>query len=293
MKRKKGFTLIEIIVVIVIIAILSLILTPSVIGYITNTKESVCNTNFRTIETEYLASSITDTTITLEDIINGYNSNQICSLCDSIEVVTTDDGIEIISCPSNTSLEIDNTNLILDGFINNLSACSAINNKYSKECIENYLGGVKYYNDSKIRSSLLDLYGGSWPIYNSDVLTQINSILAADKNTSIQFDSDSYYKANDGEYYMQTKFLKQNDDGSIDYFNYLSTKETNNEWATNLIHDPKTDTYYFYEEGTFSYRPDEYDKLNIASYNQKTNYDDFILALENTPGITKIKLNLQ
>lgn len=47
---KKAFTLIELIVVIAIVAILALILIPQVTGYIYNSQEAVCVSNFRTLE---------------------------------------------------------------------------------------------------------------------------------------------------------------------------------------------------------------------------------------------------
>ena len=49
--NKKGFTLIELIVVIAILAVLAMILVPSLTGYIGKSKQSVANANARTCYT--------------------------------------------------------------------------------------------------------------------------------------------------------------------------------------------------------------------------------------------------
>ena len=49
MKKKKGFTLIELMAVIAIIAILAAVLVPTVSGYITRSKKTAVITQVRTI----------------------------------------------------------------------------------------------------------------------------------------------------------------------------------------------------------------------------------------------------
>ena len=53
--NKKGFTLIELIVVIAILAILAMILVPSLTGYIGKSKQSVANANARSCYTAGVA----------------------------------------------------------------------------------------------------------------------------------------------------------------------------------------------------------------------------------------------
>ena len=47
--KKRGFTLIELIVVIAILAVLAAILVPSMLGILNNSKESVANANARSV----------------------------------------------------------------------------------------------------------------------------------------------------------------------------------------------------------------------------------------------------
>ena len=53
MKNRKGFTLIELIVVIAILGILALFLVPSFMGYAKDAKQSVCESNMTSIQRAY------------------------------------------------------------------------------------------------------------------------------------------------------------------------------------------------------------------------------------------------
>ncbi|RHM99579.1 prepilin-type N-terminal cleavage/methylation domain-containing protein [Dielma fastidiosa] len=53
MKNRKGFTLIELIVVIAILGILALLLVPSFMGYAKDAKQSVCESNMTSIQRAY------------------------------------------------------------------------------------------------------------------------------------------------------------------------------------------------------------------------------------------------
>ena len=58
MKNKKGFTLIELIVVIAILGILALILVPAFNGYIEDTKTQVASSYAKNVEIAFKASDV-------------------------------------------------------------------------------------------------------------------------------------------------------------------------------------------------------------------------------------------
>lgn len=73
--KKKGFTLIELIVVITILGILVAIAVPSILGYIDEANTAVENANWRTFVSEASLARATDTDSvgTYEDTTAGYS----------------------------------------------------------------------------------------------------------------------------------------------------------------------------------------------------------------------------
>jgi prepilin-type N-terminal cleavage/methylation domain-containing protein len=91
MENKKGFTLIELIVVVAIIAILALILVPQVTGYIDNAKEVVCISNRKQLETAITIGLITGD-INEQDLIDSNG--------EAIDDIATKIGFDISNvCP--------------------------------------------------------------------------------------------------------------------------------------------------------------------------------------------------
>lgn len=66
-RKKSGFTLIELIVVIAILGILALFLVPSFLGYAKDAKEAVCRANMTNIVREYEASAAHNSPASTED----------------------------------------------------------------------------------------------------------------------------------------------------------------------------------------------------------------------------------
>jgi prepilin-type N-terminal cleavage/methylation domain-containing protein len=274
MKIKKGFTLIEIIVVITIIAVLAIILIPLVQGYVSQANQSTCSANFETIERDYLMRSTTDNSITLEEVLNTYvttndieSNNKICPICDEIEVTTSENGTELISCPSNSEVVVDNSTLmkkITSDFMIGLAKCNDIKSNtgsYSDECLLNYLGGKSYFNDGTIRESLLKEYGGTWPEFDNDTIDSINEALLLISGID--------YQLNEDQYYTQPKFLSPSSDGIIKYLQFLSPTDTGyNQWNTDLLYDPQSNKYYVCDD------------LKVGIFYQSMSYSDFLNYVE-------------
>ncbi|WP_373128284.1 competence type IV pilus major pilin ComGC [Dielma fastidiosa] len=100
MKNKKGFTLIELIVVIAILGILALFLVPSFLGYTKDAQKATCEANRHIIErsyTFYKAKSVEE--ITLNEYINSDNGKEYQgSKCPAGGVYTYDDANGKVIC---------------------------------------------------------------------------------------------------------------------------------------------------------------------------------------------------
>jgi type IV pilus assembly protein PilA len=87
MKNKKGFTLIELIVVIAIIAVLVALLVPNVVSFLSTAKKTQGEANAKTVYTvaqAYATQKITDgTPLAKTDADNTYDGTDIANMLDS------------------------------------------------------------------------------------------------------------------------------------------------------------------------------------------------------------------
>lgn len=91
MKNKKGFTLIELIVVIAILGILALFLVPSFIGYADDAQKATCDANRHLIERSYKFYKVKNEDVKLSDYIIGDGSEYQGSQCPSKGTYSYDD----------------------------------------------------------------------------------------------------------------------------------------------------------------------------------------------------------
>lgn len=68
--NKRGFTLIELITVIAILAVLGTLLIPNVSGYVSSSKDVVCNSNVNLLNRIYRQASAMDEKLTPQEILN-------------------------------------------------------------------------------------------------------------------------------------------------------------------------------------------------------------------------------
>lgn len=99
--NQKGFTLVEVIVVLVIIAILAAVVIPTLTGYIDKSKESVCKYNRSSIIRWYKAYHNLNPSVTLSDVISlncdDLNADVSGSQCPSDgDYYLSDDGKQIL-----------------------------------------------------------------------------------------------------------------------------------------------------------------------------------------------------
>lgn len=98
MKNRKGFTLIELIVVIAILGILALFLVPSFIGYADDAQKATCDANRHLIERSYKFYKVKNENVSLSAYINGDGLEYQGSQCPSKGTYSYDDDNGKVLC---------------------------------------------------------------------------------------------------------------------------------------------------------------------------------------------------
>ncbi|WP_242694247.1 prepilin-type N-terminal cleavage/methylation domain-containing protein [Proteiniclasticum aestuarii] len=75
-KKQKGFTLVELLIVIAIIAVLAAVVTPVALSAINDSKATAVYAEIKSIETAYLTAQISEDSTEFEDLeLNGVETN--------------------------------------------------------------------------------------------------------------------------------------------------------------------------------------------------------------------------
>ncbi len=119
---KKGFTLVELIVVISILAILALILVPSIIGYTAKAKETTCDLNKSQLKQE-ITIYIESNSLLLSDLSNEPHKAAITAI------------LKRATCPFHGEYKLDTTNNTITITCNHTTDAPSQNNKTAKEIL--------------------------------------------------------------------------------------------------------------------------------------------------------------
>lgn len=85
---RKGFSLIELLIVLAIISVLGLVIVSTISNYYTSANEVVCTNNLNKLENDYLIAQKGDINFTREDYLKqlAIDNQTICNLCKSLIV---------------------------------------------------------------------------------------------------------------------------------------------------------------------------------------------------------------
>lgn len=163
-KRKGGFTLVELIVVITIILILAAVLVPALMRYIDRSKEAVCRSNEATLKTE-LAAELTEsmaegksmTEAELQALADASGAHCPSGGTYSVQLTAGDDGFDAVevTCSihddgTNGGGGMPDTNVISKGLLKDFT-----------DYIRGYTGGRN--DNNSIRTAFYNNNGGKWP----------------------------------------------------------------------------------------------------------------------------------
>ena len=226
MRKKDGFTLIELIVVIAILGILALFLVPSFIGYAQDAKKAVCDSNLTSINRAYQATltklGSDEAEELLTDVMNNKDNEYFSTMpkCPDvgdylIEAYTTEMGKTAyrvkctIHSKTTSTIPVQITDQIQDLFTN-------------REKYEKFNGG-KAITDTQLKSNdfvrkvLKEANGGKWPI-----------LTLGDSN----------------EYYVQPYMDTFGDNASNDIYVFATSSKSDNYWGASFIYEEASGLWY-------------------------------------------------
>lgn len=261
MNNKKGFTLTEMIVVLVILAVLAAFAIPTMLGFVSHSQESLCDTQrmdiVRLFETQARMTPGLDINTFAEE-----NYGNEAHLCPGGGVYygysyyeSENQAVGIMYCSEHTT--VANGRLYLDTLVL-LDKIKDMTDEQKRA----YLGITdNNFSNDTYRAKILAENGGQWELMPQSVL---------DKTAYQQTSSDLRIQP----YFFGTKW-----DQSIIYTNTAKDTSGSNLWATNLVFNHENGKWYEYIVKHPS--NDSRESFSMTSLNNST-WTDFKAQLNDT-----------
>lgn len=216
-KSNDGFTLIEVIVVLVIIAILISLAIPFIFGYISKAQARSCDVNCRNLYYEMALSFTSRNDLTQEsadEILAGLQP--VCPSGGNVTVEVNNKTIKI-ECSKHGELSQENNS--------DSEFCQSFLQKYTS-----YIDSLSIKDNTNARLEFFNNLGG-FPTMTSDV-----------SGSNLTYQIEPYYNKNTGEYWL---IAKKGDGTSINAGNFYA----------DMVYDPTSNKWYQHLH-SYTHKPD-------------------------------------
>lgn len=189
--KRQGFTLVELIVVIVIILILSAVLVPQVLRYITRAQKAVCAENKHVVYLHSAAAYTDGTYSTLEEAFNSLydNEKESCPSGGTYTIVMADDGYSgQIICSVHDDNDNDGNDNINNDDSNNNDNVNNDDNEEALDPVKNFMvgdflvnvdGKLEDHSEKSIPGGMILYHKGDYYFTRNQTWISLNNITSS------------------------------------------------------------------------------------------------------------------
>lgn len=220
--KDKGFSLVELIIVVAILAILTGILVPAYIKYVDRSKSAVCAANIDEVVGAWQVATAEDNTKTLQIILDELKPE--CPSGGSYSI-SDEGGFQAVVCSvhgGEVTTGFEGTKTWAKRVYNSMLEFTGRNTSEVRDEIGKWPG-----NDNLMTYLKDNVYNGKWPEFDSEVLSK-NGI------TNVQ-----YIKS-----YINLKGKNLESAQAKDVVVFANAAENSGNWNTSLIYNPDDGQWY-------------------------------------------------